>query len=100
MKTERNLITIASVMFVLNFSILAFYSLICVTTTFRVCATLGAHDFLNSVRQIPHYPWQMPVQSLSLYAMLCVISFFKFYRPVEYFPLRVGICVAEIALCA
>ena len=36
MKTERNLINIASVMFALNFAILAFYSLICVTTTFRV----------------------------------------------------------------
>ena len=100
MKTERNLINIASVMFVLNFSILAFYSLICVTTTFQICETLGAHDFLNSVRQIPRYPWQMPVQSLSLYAFLCGISFFKFLRPTEIFPLRVAICVAEIALCA
>lgn len=100
MKTERNLINIATVMFVLNFSILAFYSLICVTTTFRICGTLGAHDFLNSVRQIPRYPWQMPVQSLSLYALLCAVSFFKIVRPMEHFPLRVGICVMEIALCA
>ena len=100
MKTERNLINIASVMFVLNFSILAFYSLICVTTTVRICDTLGAHDFLNSVRQVPHYPWQMPVQSLSLYALLCGVSFFKIVRPIEHFPLRVCICVMEIALCA
>ena len=100
MKTERNLINIASVMFVLNFSILAFYSLICATTTFRICDTLGAHDFLNSVRQIPRYPWQMPVQSLSLYALLCAVSFFKIVRPIERFSLRVGICVMEIALCA
>ena len=100
MKTERKLINIASVMFALNFSILAFYSLICVTTTFRICDTLGAHDFLNSVRQIPRYPWQMPVQSLSLFALLCAVSFFKFSRPIEYFPFRVVICVTEIALCA
>ena len=100
MKTERNLINIASVMFVLNFSILAFYSLICVTTTVRICDTLGAHDILNSVRQVPHYPWQMPVQSLSLYALLCGVSFFKIVRPIEHFPLRVCICVMEIALCA
>ena len=45
MKTERKLINIASVMFALNFSILAFYSLICMTTTFRICDTLLAHDF-------------------------------------------------------
>jgi len=100
MKTERTLINIASVMFALNFSILAFYSLICVTTTFRICDSLGAQDFLNSVRQIPQYPWQMPVQSLSLYALLCAVSFFKIFRPIEHFPLRVVICVVEIGLCA
>ena len=100
MKTERNLMTIATVMFVLNFSILSFYSLICVTTTFRICDTLGAHDFLIQVRQIPPYPWQMPVRSLCLYALLCVVSYFKVFRPIEHFPLRVGICVAEIVLCA
>ena len=100
MKTERNLIHIASVMFVLNFSVLAFYALICMSTTFRICDTLGAHDFLNTVRQVPRYPWQMPVQSLSLYALLCAVSFFKILRPTEYFPLRVVICVVEIALCA
>lgn len=100
MKTERKLINIASVMFALNFSILAFYSLICMTTTFRICDTLWAHDFLNSVRQIPGYPWQMPLQSLCLYALLCGVSYFKVFRPIEYFPLRVVICVVEIALCA
>ena len=100
MKTERTLKNIASVMFALNFSILVFYSLICVTTTFRICDSLGAQDFLNSVRQIPRYPWQMPVQSLSLYALLCAVSFFKVFRPVEQFPLRVGICAVEIVLCA
>ena len=100
MKTERNLTSIAKAMFALNFSILSFYSLICVTTTFRICDTLGAHDFLTSVRQMPRYPWQMPVQSLSLFALLCTVSFFKIFRPIEHFPLRVVICVTEIALCA
>ena len=100
MRTERNLIRIATVMFVLNFSILAFYSLICMTTTYRICDTLGAHDFLNSVRQMPKYPWQMPVRSLSLYALLCGVSYFKTFRPIEHFPLRVAICVVEILLCA
>ena len=100
MKTERTLKNIATVMFALNFSILAFYSLICMTTIYRVCESLGAHDFLNSVRQIPHYPWQMPVQSLSLYALLCAVSHWKSVRTIEFFPLRVCICVMEIALCA
>ena len=100
MKTERNLTSIAVVMFALNLSILSFYSLICVTTTFRICSTLGAHDFLSLVRQIPRYPWQMPVQSLSMYALLCGVSFYKLFRPIEQFPLRVVVCMTEIILCA
>ena len=99
MKTERNLTNISSVMFALNFSILAFYSLICMTTTFRICESLGAQDFLNSVRQIPRYPWRMPAQSLSLYALLCGVSFFKRFRPVERFHFRVTIFAVEVALC-
>ena len=100
MKTERTLKNIASVMFALNFSILAFYSLICITTTFRICESLGAQDFLNSVRQIPRYPWQMLVQSMSLYALLCGVSFFKNYHPIEHFPFRVTIFAVEVVLCA
>jgi len=100
MKTERTLKNISSVMFALNFSILAFYSLICMTTTFRICESLGAQDFLNSVRQIPRYPWQMPVQSLCLYALLCGVSYFKSLRSIEHFPFRVAIFVVEVALCA
>ena len=100
MKTERTMRNIASVMFALNFSILAFYSLICVTTTFRICDSLGAHDFLNSVRQIPQYPWRMPVQSLSLYALLCAVSYFKTFHSIERFPFRVTIFAVEVVLCA
>ena len=100
MKTERNLINIGVAMFVLNVSVLAFYSLICMTTTFRICDTQGAHDFLNTVRQMPRYPWQMPVQSLSLYALLCAVSLLKIFYPIEQFSLRMVICVVEIALCA
>lgn len=100
MKKERNLMNIAMVMFILNFSILCFYSLICVTTTFRICDSLEAHSFLTLVRQIPPYPWRMPVRSLSLYALLWAVSFFKIIRPIEHFPLRVVICATEIILCA
>jgi len=100
MKTERTLKNISSVMFVLNFSILAFYALICMTTTYRICESLGAQDFLNSVRKIPQYPWKMPVQSLSLYALLCGVSFFKNFRTIEHLPFRIAIFVVEVALCA
>ena len=100
MKTERNLITIAAAMFALNFAILAFYSLICMTTTYRICASLGAYDFLNSVRQMPQYPWLMPLRTLSLFALLCGISLLKRVRPIEQFHFRLTIFVVEVALCA
>ena len=100
MKAERNLNRIASVMFALNFSILAFYSLICTATTVRICESLGAHDFLNSVRQIPRYPWQMPLESLSLFALLCGVSYLKRMRPIERLSHRVAIFAVEVVLCA
>ena len=100
MKTERNLKNISLVMFALNFAILVFYSMICTTTTFRICQSLGAHAFLNSVRQIPQYPWRMPVQSLSLFALLCGVSYLKRIRPIERFAARVAIFAVEVALCA
>ena len=100
MKNERELTNIAAVMFALNFSIVLFYSLICLTTTFRLCTTLGAYDFLASVRQVPRYPWKMLVQSLSLYALLCMVSLLKSRRSMERFSLRMTICVVEIVLCA
>ena len=100
MKRERNLNNIATAMFALNFSILAFYSLICMSTTYRICASQGAHDFLNSVRQMPRYPWRMPLESLSLFALLCAVSFFKSIRPIERFYTRVTIFAVEVALCA
>ena len=100
MKTERNLITIAAAMFALNFAILAFYSLICMTTTYRICGAQGAHAFLNSVRQMPRYPWLMPLSSLSLFALLCGISLFKRVHPIEQFHFRVTIFVVEVVLCA
>ena len=100
MKNERELTCTAAVMIALNFSIILFYSLICLTTTFRLCGSLGAYDFLASVRQVPRYPWQMLVQSLSLYALLCVLSLFKSLRSPQRFALRMAVCVTEIALCA
>ena len=100
MKTERNLINIAAVMFALNFAILAFYSLICMTTTYRICDSLGAYDFLNSVRQMPQYPWLMPLRTLSLFALLCGISLFKRVHSIEQLHFRLTIFVVEVALCA
>ena len=99
MKNEKELSTIAAAMFALNLSIILLYSLICVATTFRLCQSFGAYNFLSSVRQVPRYPWQMPVRSLSLYALLCGVSIVKDRRPTERFSLRMAICVAEIVLC-
>ena len=100
MKTERNLIHIASVMFDLNVAFLPFYSMICTAPTDRLCESLGAHDFLNSVRQIPQYPWRMPVRSLTLFGLLCGVSYLKRMRPIERFAARVTIFAVEVVLCA
>lgn len=99
MKRERNLLDTARVMFLLNLCILLFYTVVCLTTTQRVCASFGAYDFLLSIGQLPPRPWQMPLGALGFYTLLCVVSFGKYYLKTEAFWLRLLVCLGEIVLC-
>lgn len=99
MKNERELNVILTLMFFLNLSAVGFYALICLNTTFRLCASLEAYDFLLSVRRLPAPPWEMPLCALGLYLLLALLIWAKGLCPANRFPLRILICAAEIALC-
>ena len=86
-------------MYALNFVILFYYAIICFNTTFRICGAFGAYDFLSSTRQIPQYPWRMPVMSGILYALLILISLGKRRYDIISSRVRFFICAIEIALC-
>ena len=86
-------------MYALNFTILFYYSAVCLVTTYRICGAFGAYSFLASVRQIPRCPWQMPLLSAGFYLLLILVSFGK-YRWNRAGPrLRFFLCAAEIGIC-
>lgn len=100
MERERNIDHIFWVMTVVNLAVILYYCLICVATTYRLCSSFEAYDFLTSVRQLPQYPWRMPLWSLSLYLVLCVVSPGKSRLPADELWQRLSICILEIMLCA
>ena len=99
MERERNMNQIFWVMAVLNLAIIVYYCLISTVTIYRICDSFAAYDFLNSVRQLPKYPWQMPLWSVSLYLILCVIGNGKLALSIDRLWSRLMICIVEIILC-
>ena len=99
MDKERNLDQIFWVMSVLNLAIIAYYCLISTVTIYRICESFGAYDFLSTVRQLPEYPWRMPVRSVSLYLILCAVGNGKRKLELDRLWSRLAICIVEISLC-
>ena len=97
MDNEKTLSSLSRLMFALNLAIVLFYSLVCLTTTLRVCGSFGAYDFLSSVRQVPPPPWRMLLWALGQYVLLCAVSLGK--RNIERFKVRLLVCLVEILLC-
>lgn len=99
MDNEKTLSSLSRLMFALNLAIILFYSLVCLTTTLRVCDSFGAYDFLSSVRQVPPPPWRMLLWALGQYLLLCAVSFGKSRWNIERFEVRLLVCLVEILLC-
>ena len=78
MTKEKHLHDLTLIMTVCNLAIIVFYCLIRTVTTYRICDSFGAYDFLSTVEAIPQRPWLIPVQALSLYLLLLVLSYLKF----------------------
>ena len=65
MGNERELKSILGLMVALNLAVILFYSMICYATPLRVCRSFTAYAFLSSLRRLPHYPWQLPLEALT-----------------------------------
>ena len=99
MGNEKRLNDIAVVMTVLNLAVILYYCLICVVTTYRLCDSFGAYDFLASVRRLPRYPWLMPAQAVSLYLLLSLLIHGKSRWEIHSLRNRLLVCITEILLC-
>ena len=99
MGNEKERRGLSLLMYALNFTILFYYSAVCLVTTFRICGAFGAYSFLASVRQMPRPPWQMPLLSAGWYLLLILVSVGKYRWKSAGFQLRFLFCVTEIAFC-
>lgn len=100
MKNEKQLRQLQSVMKTVNLTALLYYSIICTATTFRLCAAHGAYDFLIHVSLMPERPWEMPLRSLVLFVALCGLMRWKNRHILKKLQHRLGVCAAEMLLCA
>jgi len=67
---HKNLNLIRMIMFLVNFIIILFMSVIIYQTTELICDNYMARDFLEKIKFIPITPWKVPVFSLVLLAVL------------------------------
>ena len=99
MTKEKHLHDLTLIMAVCNLAVILFYCLIRTVTTYRICGSFGAYDFLSTVRTMPQRPWVIPVQALGLYLLLCLLSYLKFRWKMCSLWGRLSVCVAELLLC-
>lgn len=99
MKRETSLIRLQQAMMAVNLVIILYYSSLCAVTTFRLCRSFGAHDFLLRTAQLPAPPLTMPLRSLVLFAALCLLMVGKERLEVSRLGLRLLVCLGELALC-
>lgn len=57
----------------LNFIIIIFLSLTMSVSIYRICDSMGAASFMNSLNRLPQIPWKIPVYSCVLYISLLLL---------------------------
>lgn len=96
---HKNLHLIKMIMFLLNFIIIVFMSMIIYHTTELISANYIARDFLEKVKSVPIAPWKVPAFSLALLTIL----FFSVYIREKYWnqvkPLVYLFAAVDITLC-
>ena len=95
MAQDKELSLIVKLMYLLNFLIILYFCMVCLSTTYRICRYFSAYDFLSSVGVMPMRPWRLPMYSISLFAVLLYVSGVK--RVLSSYG-QIACCVGEIVL--
>lgn len=99
MDTDRRLKDTSLIMFAINLAIIVFYGTICPVTTYRICRSLQAYEFLSAAKTIPQNPLMMPLGAFLQFGLLTAVSMRK-RRKDDGDPFLAGmVCVVEIFLC-
>ena len=77
MGTEKRVLDTSMLMLAVNFAVILFYGIICPVTTFRICRSLQAYEFLSAAGTIPQNPLMVPLGALTQFALLTAVSLRK-----------------------
>lgn len=99
MNTKRNMSLTRTALFVINFTVIVFFSAIIYKTTDLICFSDQARDFLEKIKYVPITPWKVPLFTVSLLIILILGIFIR----EKYFlkkPLVLYLfCVADVIIC-
>lgn len=99
METEKRVLDTSMLMLAVNFAVILFYGIICPVTTYRICRSLQAYEFLSAAGTMPQNPLMLPLGALTQFALLTVVCLRK-QKDENGAPRSAGlICFAEIILC-
>lgn len=65
-------------MFVINFAMIGFLSIIMYITTNEICNDYEARSFLETAKYLPLIPWQIPTYSLGFLALMALTTFTRY----------------------
>lgn len=99
MNKKRVLPEVFNMMMLVNGIIIIYYCTICPVTTFRICRSFGAYDFISEVGKIPDEPYAMPLRATALFLVLIFISMFKWYISESNIGTNITIVILEVFLC-
>ena len=66
-----------AIILILNLAIVSLFSLVMYQTTFLICDTDQARNFLEQARYLPHIPWHVPVYAISSFFILTLSGIVK-----------------------
>lgn len=69
--------------YILNFAIILFFSLVIFQTTLLICEDDQARDFLELAKYLPHIPWQVPLYCVSCFLLIGVSNRVKKYFGIQ-----------------
>lgn len=99
MRNEKLLKDTSILMYVLNAVIILYYCMIVPATTYRICHSFSAYQFISEADRIPMKPMRMPLMAVMLFFVLWQISFRKGRSSAgNRFPVW-SVCAVEIIIC-
>lgn len=98
-KDKKLLPGIFNMMMLVNGMIIIYYCIVCPVTTFRICRSFGAYDFISEVGKIPDGPYVMPIRAIALFMLLIFVSIIKWNVTEGSLGSDTVVVTLEILLC-